>query len=53
MHNKDFFILLSLVETIDKIIRFSENYSTAEELYENERDFDAIMMGSVQKLAKF
>jgi len=28
MLDKDFYVILSLIETIEKIIRFSENYRT-------------------------
>jgi len=47
MLNKDYYILLSMLETIEKIIRYTSNYSTAEELYQNDRDFDAAMMNFV------
>jgi len=47
MLNKDYYILLSMLETIEKIIRYTSNYSTAEELYQNDRDFDAAMMNFI------
>ena len=47
MHNKDFYILLSIIETIEKIIRYTHDYNTAEELYKNDRDFDAAMMNFI------
>jgi len=47
MLNKDYYILLSMLETIEKIIRYTSNYHTAEELYQNDRDFDAAMMNFV------
>jgi len=47
MLNKDYYILLSMLETIDKIIRFTSTYQLAEELYENDRDFDASMMNFI------
>jgi len=47
MLNKDYYILLSMLETIDKIIRFTATYQSAEELYENDRDFDASMMNFI------
>ena len=47
MHNKDYYLLLSLRETIDKIFRFSSGYKNAEELYQNDRDFDATMMNFI------
>ena len=36
-----------MLETIEKIIRYTSNYSTAEELYQNDRDFDAAMMNFI------
>ena len=47
MLNKDYYILLSMLETIDKIIRFTSGYLSAEELYQNDRDFDASMMNFI------
>jgi len=47
MLNKDYYILLSMTETVDKIIRFSSPYKTAEEFYANDRDFDAAMMNFI------
>jgi uncharacterized protein with HEPN domain len=47
MLNKDYYILLSMLETIEKIIRYTSDYKTAEELYQNERDFDAAMMNFI------
>ncbi len=47
MLNKDYYILRSMLETIEKIIRYTSNYHTAEELYQNDRDFDAAMMNFV------
>ncbi len=47
MLNKDYYILLSMIETIDKIIRFTQNYSSAEKFYQNDRDFDATMMNFI------
>jgi uncharacterized protein with HEPN domain len=47
MHNKDYYILLSMLETIEKIIRYTSNYNSAEELYQNDRDFDAAMMNFI------
>ena len=44
MLNKDYYILLSMLETIEKILRYTGSYKSAEELYENDRDFDATMM---------
>jgi uncharacterized protein with HEPN domain len=47
MLNKDYFILLSLLETIEKIFRYTADYHSAEELYQNDRDFDAAMMNFI------
>jgi len=47
MLNKDYYILLSMNETIEKIIRYTSDYQTAEELYQNDRDFDAAMMNFI------
>ena len=47
MLNKDYYILLSILETIDKIIRYTEGYNSADELYNNDRDFDAAMMNFI------
>ena len=47
MLNKDYYILLSMLETIEKIIRYTSDYRTAKELYQNDRDFDAAMMNFI------
>ena len=47
MLNKDYYILLSMLETIEKIIRYTSNYHSADELYKNDRDFDAAMMNFI------
>mgnify|MGYP006306715313 CR=1 FL=1 len=47
MLNKDYYILLSILETTEKIFRYTQNYNSAEELYENDRDFDAVMMNFI------
>jgi uncharacterized protein with HEPN domain len=47
MLNKDYYILLSILETIEKIIRYTSDYHSAEELYQNDRDFDAAMMNFI------
>ena len=39
MLNKDYYIFLSMLETIAKILRYSQHYQSAEELYQNDRDF--------------
>lgn len=47
MLNKDYYILLSMLETIEKILRYTSTYQSAEELYQNDRDFDAAMMNFI------
>lgn len=47
MLNKDYYILLSILETIEKIFRYTASYHSAEELYQNDRDFDAAMMNFI------
>jgi uncharacterized protein with HEPN domain len=47
MLDKDYYILLSLLETLEKISRYTKTYCSAEELFENDRDFDATMMNFI------
>ena len=47
MLNKDYYILLSMLETIEKIIQYTSIYKSAEEFYQNNRDFDATMMNFI------
>ena len=47
MPDKEYYIMLSMIETIDKIIRYTRDYKSAEELYQNDRDFDAAMMNII------
>lgn len=47
MLNRDYYILLSMIETVDKILRYTSNYHSADELYQNDRDFDAAMMNFI------
>jgi len=47
MLNKDYYILLSMLDTIGKILRYTSTYHSAEELYQNDRDFDAAMMNFI------
>ena len=47
LSNEDYYLLLSLVETIDKIFRYSSDYRSAEEFYNNDRDFDATLMNFI------
>lgn len=36
-----------MLETVEKIIRYTSNYHSADELYQNDRDFDAAMMNFI------
>lgn len=36
-----------MLETIEKIIRYTAGYNSADELYHNDRDFDAAMMNFI------
>lgn len=47
MLDKDYYILLSLLETLEKISRYTKTYGSAEELFENDRDFDATMLNFI------
>ena len=47
MLNKDYYILLYMIETIDKIVRYTKKYSSADDFYNNERDYDATMMNFI------
>jgi uncharacterized protein with HEPN domain len=47
MHNKDYYILLSILGNIDKILKYSSGYKSATAFYENDRDFDASMMNFI------
>lgn len=47
MLNKDYYILLSISEVVEKIITFSISYKNSEEFHSNARDFDATMMNFV------
>jgi len=47
MHNKDYYILLSLIETIRKIEIYTKDYNSAEEFNNSTRDFDASMMNFI------
>jgi len=47
MLNKDYYILLSMLENVEKIFRYTSNYNSADELYQNDRDFDAAMMNFI------
>jgi uncharacterized protein with HEPN domain len=47
MLNKDYYLLLSIFETIEKILLFSKDYNSAEDFYKSQRDFDAVMMNFI------
>ena len=36
-----------MCDTVDKILKYTTPYATAEELYNNDRDFDATMMNFI------
>jgi uncharacterized protein with HEPN domain len=39
--------MLTLLEAIEKIIKYSSGYKNADDFYANERDFDASMMNFI------
>ncbi len=45
--HKDFACLLNILDSITKIKKYSEQYSNADELYNNSKSFDAILMNFV------
>ncbi len=47
MSEKDKLNLLSISESIKKILEYSDGYSNADEFYRNQRDFDAAMMNFI------
>lgn len=47
MLNKDYYLLLSIFETIKKILLYSKDYKSAEDFYNSQRDFDAAMMNFI------
>ena len=47
MSEKDRWNLLSILDSIKKILEYSGGYSNADEFYENQRDFDAAMMNFI------
>ncbi len=47
MLKKDYYIILSMIENIEKIARYTSAYKSADELYQNDRDFDAAMMNFI------
>ena len=56
MLNKDYYLILSMLETIEKILRYTKEYQSAEELFQSDRDFDASMMNFIvigEEVGKF
>lgn len=47
MLNKDYYLLISILETIKKIFLYTGNYNSAEDFYTSQRDFDAAMMNFI------
>lgn len=47
MLNKDYYLLLLIFETIEKIFLYSTDYNSAEDFYNSQRDFDAAMMNFI------
>lgn len=47
MYDKDTIIILSMLEVVNKIENYTENQQSAENFYENNRDFDATMMNFI------
>jgi uncharacterized protein with HEPN domain len=44
MLEKDEANLLAIVDSAEKILRYSENFTDADDLYHDERSFDAVLM---------
>jgi len=47
MADKDKYNIITILEAIEKIFQYSRQYSTADELYNCNRDFDASMMNFI------
>ncbi len=47
MADKDKYNIIAIVKAIEKIFQYSSQYSTADELYDCNRDFDASMMNFI------
>lgn len=47
MFEKDKLNILSMLDAADKIFEYTKVYSTADEFYNNQRDFDAAMMNFI------
>jgi uncharacterized protein with HEPN domain len=48
MFEKDRLNILSIMESINKINRYIQPYKNADTFYENQRDFDAVMMNFIK-----
>lgn len=47
MFEKDRLNILSIMESINKVNRYIQPYKNADTFYENQRDFDAVMMNFI------
>lgn len=47
LSHKDFSCLLNIIESINKIKNYTSAFSNADELYEDTKSFDAVMMNFV------
>ncbi len=47
MSHKDFSSLLNIVESVNKIEQYKEPFANADELFEDTKSFDAIMMNFI------
>jgi len=47
MFEKDRLNILSIIESINKINRYIQPYKNADKFYENQRDFDAVLMNFI------
>ncbi len=47
MFEKDKLNILTLLDAIEKITKYTSGYKNADDFYENERDFDASMMNFI------
>ena len=47
MLKKDQLVLISIREAIDKILKFSDPFSNADQFYYDEKSFDAVMMNFI------
>ncbi len=47
MPDADRLNILSIQDSIQKILAYTKSYSSADELYQNQRDFDAVLMNFI------